>query len=156
MRKMLLNIEGFDDNELYRLSKLRESGGGGGVSIGSGASIAGQSGAKQRKLISQITSIMLVPAKLNLTEDVLSDRDWKQLLKLDGVTVTTRRQGEVLVEQGETGGPLLRIVSGQATQQRERQDVIPWICDLAGGLGILKPDERAPVTVKVASETCEV
>lgn len=98
VRKLLLNIEGFDDNELYRLSKLRESGGGG--SGTQGATAAPGAGIRQRKLISQMTSSMLVPAKLNLSEDVMGEREWRRLRAVEGVALVTRRQGELLVQQG--------------------------------------------------------
>ena len=160
VRKLLLNIEGFDDNELYRLSKLRESGSGAGAlglnQSGGGGSGVAAGGAKQRKLISQITSTMLLPSKLNVSDDHLTERDWRRLHKLDGVTLTTVKKGYVFVEQGAKGGPLFQIVSGQAEQCRSSQETLPWLCEWIGGLGILKPDEASPVTVRVASETCDV
>lgn len=41
-------------------------------------------------------------------------------------------------------------------QVRGQQEPLPWQCELAGGLGILKPSVEAPVSLRVASETCEV
>ncbi len=161
VRKLLLNIEGFDDNELYRLSKLREngsalSGSGGGGTAGS-PHVAVVADKRQRKLISQMTSTMLVRNKLEVADDCMSAKDWEQLQAMEGVELLVRKRGEVLLQANAKSGSLLHIKSGSVSKSFAGNAVgAAGPKELVDVLAVLDPNKPKPFETVVTSDVCEV
>jgi CRP-like cAMP-binding protein len=158
IRRLLEHIEGFDDNELYRLSKLRESAGSGAVVS---ANAFGPSDKKQRRLISQITSTMLVRNKLDVADDCMAAKDWEQLLALESVTLQVRHQGDVLFEAGQPNTHLVVLKSGSVAQLYQGEVVSTTAAaagsrELFGVLSVLDASRCNPFATVVASENCEM
>ena len=158
VHKLLQNIGGFDDNELYRLSKLREVGAGAGgassVAAAPSASVLGDS-RKQRKLISQITSSMLTRSNLDISDDSMGKADWDRLLTMDGVVMTTRRLGDTLFLQGGNGSFLYRVKTGRVVLKVDDG----WTSspqEIMGVMFVLNPFKKTPFTAEVVSDLCEV
>ena len=150
IRKLLTKIERFDENELYRLSKLREDG----AAHGSGDSAAAADSRKQRKLISQITSSMLSRTKLNMADDSMTAGDWKTLLGMSGVELLRVDSGITLVARGGRPSGIFRINTGLVSvfAGDDFQETL-FQCgpgSAVGALSVLKPDELTGLTWKPA------
>lgn len=152
IRALLFEMEGFDDNELYRISKLREA-------PGSAAGAKKLGGNK--KLISQMTSAMLIPRKLEVSQDSFSKDDWDAMLGSEGTYLEVKKKGDVIVVEGKPVQHLYRVKSGTVLMtssvcgdgsilQKVQED------GLFGQLSILNPSMPSNQTAVVSSEMCEV
>jgi CRP-like cAMP-binding protein len=160
VRKLLLKIEDYDENELYRLSKLRESGNSSGEGH-SGGDRGGNDLKKGRKNISQITSSMLTRTKLNIADDTLSKKDWEKLLSLDGVTVETiQQEGQEVYREGQLLECLYRVKTGTLGLRKKRfgeAELAEFqVGNVCGVLSVLNPGKSSSVSAVTQNSTCEV
>ncbi len=109
IQKLLLNVGNsvFDENEVYRLSLLREARNAGGD--------AADRGRGNRNRLANIAKSMMKRANVAAEKD-LTDADWSVVL--EGAKSVTRNKDHVIIKQGELNTKMYMLQSGRVRVEK--------------------------------------
>ncbi len=147
--KLLRGLDGFDENELYRLSKLREN-------PAVGKAVEALAKGSSAKLIRQITSSMLTRTQLEVANDALQKEDWDKLLAMDGVMLEKKSKGTVIFTEDKVPC-LYRVKSGAVAIMHD--DLVVYHAkpdDMFGEMSVLNALRVGNVRAVVDTEHAEL
>ena len=144
IQKLLVNVSNsvFDDNEIYRLSLLREARNAGGD--------AADRGRGNRNRLANIAKSMMKRANV-AAEKELTDADWS--LVLEGARTVLVKKDHVIIQQGQPNSKMYMIQTGGVRVEKKTDDqsepIVLAIMEppkVFGEMSIIMPDNKPAVS----------